>query len=366
MGRVLGLETATGNAPKSAPRFWKELPQLPFRILSSGRLARIASYLVSAMLLQPFAPQPAWTQEAPLVTWERIAFDRDNPEKTRFGPLIYRGGLLLQSRDPRFGGFSGLMVSEDGLQLTAVSDEGHWFTASLEYDETGRLAGLRSGHLERLMDHHGRPLTRKGRADAESLAENPQGGLIVGLEQHHNILAYGPFPDGYGKAQARLPLPEAYQPRDYNSGMEAMARLADGRLLALVEQGEDSERTPGYLWDGAAWTRFDLRAGDSFMTTGATRLPNGDILILERRFNLIFGPAMRLRRIAAESIRAGAIVEAKELVRLAPPLAIDNMEGVSARRGNRGETLIYLISDNNFNLLQRNLLLLFELKEASD
>jgi hypothetical protein len=87
---------------------------------------------------------------------------------------------------------------------------------------------------------------------------------------------------------------------------------------------------------------------------------------LERRFDLLFGPAMRFRRIATGAIQAGAEIEAPELVRLAPPLAIDNMEGISARRGGQGETLIYVISDNNFNLLQRNLLLLFELDETSE
>ena len=39
------------------------------------------------------------------------------------------------------------------------------------------------------------------------------------------------------------------------------------------------------------------------------------------------------------------------------------MEGIDARRGPDGETLIWLISDDNYSFLQRTLLLLFRLVE---
>lgn len=328
-------------------------------------VAAILAVLLVACFNQ-FASRPALSQETPLVTGERIPFDREQPAKVDFGAVTYRGGLVLHSNDRRFGGFSGLNISEDGHRLTAVSDQGHWFLAKLEYNPQGALAGLRDGRLERIHDHKGRPLKRKGRADAEALARSKEGGLVVGFEQHHNILDYDAFPGGYARARERIAIPDPFEPADLNSGIEALARLGDGRLLALVEQGRKADLVPGYIWDGEAWTSFLLRTGDGFKTTGATRLPGGDILILERRFNLLLGPAMRLRRIPAQAIQAGVEIEAPELVRLAPPLAIDNMEGISARRGTRGETLIYIISDNNFNLLQRNLLLVFELKEAPE
>jgi hypothetical protein len=36
---------------------------------------------------------------------------------------------------------------------------------------------------------------------------------------------------------------------------------------------------------------------------------------------------------------------------------------LAVRRGPKGETLLYMISDNNFSPLQRTLLLMFELKQ---
>jgi hypothetical protein len=43
---------------------------------------------------------------------------------------------------------------------------------------------------------------------------------------------------------------------------------------------------------------------------------------------------------------------------------IDNMEGIAVHRGSRGETVVSLMSDDNFNrFLQRTVLLQFTLVE---
>jgi len=42
---------------------------------------------------------------------------------------------------------------------------------------------------------------------------------------------------------------------------------------------------------------------------------------------------------------------------------LDNMEGIATRKGENGETLIYLISDDNFSSFQRTILLMFALDE---
>ena len=60
-------------------------------------------------------------------------------------------------------------------------------------------------------------------------------------------------------------------------------------------------------------------------------------------------------------LQPGATVHAEELARLASPYTVDNLEGLAATKGPRGETLLWLVSDDNFNPFQRTLLLLFEL-----
>ena len=86
-------------------------------------------------------------------------------------------------------------------------------------------------------------------------------------------------------------------------------------------------------------------------------------LLVERRFTTLGGLSLRLGIIPAASVRPGARLESREIARLLPPLTIDNFEGIAAWRGPKGETLIALLSDDNFSPLQRTLLLLFELRE---
>jgi hypothetical protein len=43
---------------------------------------------------------------------------------------------------------------------------------------------------------------------------------------------------------------------------------------------------------------------------------------------------------------------------------IDNMEGLSVHRGAAGETVLTLVSDDNFSIIQRTLLLQFTLAET--
>jgi hypothetical protein len=146
-----------------------------------------------------------------------------------------------------------------------------------------------------------------------------------------------------------------------------LALLADGRLVG-VTQGRDAEPDiKALVLQEGQWSDLGYPKTGIFTPTGAASLPGkqagGDLLVLERRFTLLGGPAARLVRVEGESIRPGAALTGRELALLRPPLTVDNMEGLAARRGPGGETLVYLISDDNFHLLQRTLLLMFELAE---
>ncbi|HIF08714.1 MAG TPA: hypothetical protein EYQ81_01940 [Sneathiellales bacterium] len=61
------------------------------------------------------------------------------------------------------------------------------------------------------------------------------------------------------------------------------------------------------------------------------------------------------------------------LATIPPPLTVDNMEGLAVRSGPNGETLIYVMSDDNFRTSlgslflpgQRTLLMMFELSSSN-
>jgi hypothetical protein len=95
--------------------------------------------------------------------------------------------------------------------------------------------------------------------------------------------------------------------------------------------------------------------------TDCAFLPNGDLLVLERGVGFL-SFNMSLRRIPAADVHAGIIMDGEVLLS-ASGGDIDNMEGLAVHPGPGGETRITLISDNNFNDWERNLLLEFSLPD---
>ncbi len=288
--------------------------------------------------------------------------DAERPKLDRIGRLRARGILELNSPDWRFGGLSGLLVSEDGTRLTAVTDKGYWFAARLDYDERGHLSGLGEAALAPLRDPKGTRLTSKLTQDAESLTQLPGGGVLVAFEHRHRLWGYGANGSPVFGAATPLPLPPGAKKQPRNDGIETMATLPDGALLVILSHAGGGPDFPAFLLRDGKWQKLAYRQTPNFEPTGATVLPDGSLAVLERRFSLIGGISVRVRRIAAEAIRPGAVMEGEELAIFAPPLLVDNFEGIAARRAPSGETLIYLLSDDNFNALQRNLLLMFALE----
>ena len=97
-----------------------------------------------------------------------------------------------------------------------------------------------------------------------------------------------------------------------------------------------------------------------FDVTDLAFLPDGDAVILERRFSLFGGFACRLRRLKGAAIRAESTVDGDVLYESQSSHQVDNMEGLALHREG-GETVLSLISDNNFSALQKTVLLEFSL-----
>jgi hypothetical protein len=114
----------------------------------------------------------------------------------------------------------------------------------------------------------------------------------------------------------------------------------------------------GYLWD-----MFEYMKAPYFNPTAIRSLPDGSFIVLERAFDFLRGVRARLVHFPASALKADAVIDGEELARLASPYTVDNMEGLAITTGEHGETLLWLIADDNFNPLQRNLLMLFELEK---
>jgi hypothetical protein len=280
------------------------------------------------------------------------------------GKLSHRGTLRLESDDGDFGGISGLIVSDDGARFLAVTDTSHWLTGTLTYRD-GKLAGIGGGEIGPLLGLDGKRLQGKG-GDAEGLTGSIDSEVFVSFEGEHRIWRYDFGREGLAARPAPVATPADLAGAHHNGGLEGIVLLNDGRLLALTESFSDAAGNyRGWLIDPKAGAEaLALKPRMPFQLTDVRQLANGDVLTLERRYNAIGGVGFQMRRIAGPSLTAGAVLDGEVVADAGMNFIIDNMEGLAVRRGAEGETLVYLVSDNNFNApLQQTLIMLFELKD---
>lgn len=321
--------------------------------------------LVCACAIAACAPSSA---DAPIPEqWRSVVVDAHPVElgAARVGGLVFRGGLVLRSEDPGFGGFSDLKVSDDG-KLIAISDDGRWLSGVIDLDAEGKLVGLSEPRLALMRDEHAQPFERKAAGDAEDMAQLPDGRIAVAFEQTQSIRIYDLNRDGpFGAATLGPPLAGTAHLAP-NFGIEALAATASGDLIVGAEQAHHGVSD---VWrvgldastPTAATMHYPLSLG--FGLASMDHLPDGDFITLERFYAPVIGARIRLCRIRATDLEGGGEIRKTEIALLQAPLSIDNFEGVAAVRGPNGGVRLYLISDNNFDARWRTLLYAFDLME---
>lgn len=339
--------------------------------LSAATLARVAQ---AQTAVQP-PPKPIKPDEFSVAAPVSIevnarplpSFDTRDRSRRRFGSLEYRSGLILTSPFRGFGGLSGLRLDAKGERFIAISDKGSWFTGRIVY--RGReMVGLDDVEAAPLLGPDGKPITSRGWFDSESIALD--GTLVyVGLERVNQLLRYD-FSKGFTRAPGEVvPLPPAARKLPFNRGLEALVVVPKGlplagTLIALSERGLDSNgNLIAFLIGGKTPSQFSVRRTDNFDISDAVLLPAGELLLLERKFSWLGGIGIRIRRIALASVISGALVDGPAIFNADLGNEIDNMEGIDAHVTPEGDTVLTMVSDDNFSLLQRNLLLQFTLVE---
>jgi len=138
-----------------------------------------------------------------------------------------------------------------------------------------------------------------------------------------------------------------------------------GSVLAVAERSAEGDDTPtqGFFITGPRGG-FMIERRDGFDITDMAFLPSGDLLLLERRFAWLSGLGMRIRRVDGRSIKPGARLDGPTLISVGGEARIDNMEGLAVHRDRTGIVLT-LVSDDNFSMLQRTILLQLRMDEAA-
>lgn len=271
------------------------------------------------------------------------------------------GAWQLAHQNPHFGGFSAL-VALDGQRLLAGSDRGKLLEIALSGNSPvdGRLQPLPES------------IPPRGSDDLEAMSADARRGCLWFAFEHGNTIARRCRGE---RMRAVRPAPMRRWPG--NGGPETMVRLRDGRFVVIAE----SARGDDGLFDGLVFAgdplsstkveRFTLAAPPGYRPVDAAQLPpapngaGGDVLILLRRLEGRFPPrfssALMLARLdsLAAALRGGGTWRGGVALRLDGELA-ENYEGLAVEPRDRAPPLLFLVSDDNFSIFQRSLLLAFE------
>jgi hypothetical protein len=329
---------------------------LNFRALRA--LARIGAGLVLLAILatlnQNGRSVPAPFAHDAIIRFESVPLDNSAPGRTRLGKLHFLAGWSLSSSNGYFGGISAMHV-EGGI-VTALSDSGH----IIRFAVPDAVSGSMRGRIDPLGDGPGSPL-RKSNRDTESLAIAGNHAW-VGFERRNMVWRYRTS-DWRSDADA-APAAMAHWPK--NGGPEGLVRLRDGRFLVFAEDARLPDGSSQLLLfdsdPALSHSRSVLlgyRGVPGFYATDAAELPDGRLLILNRRFSIVGSFTAKLAIAALPG--KGRMVSGRVIATLKSPVTVDNMEALSVT-SEGGRTIVWIASDDNFSRpLQRTLLLKFAL-----
>ncbi|MDF0541289.1 esterase-like activity of phytase family protein [Sphingobium sp. H39-3-25] len=320
--------------------------------------------LLAALLLPP----PHEMKSAPvtpgalLVSARAVPLDSGDPAVRQAGALPFLGGWVLHSQDPHFGGISSMLMQPDG-SILGLSDSGTLMGFSLS-------PGNRRQFIAPLPTRPSERDWPSWKWDSESMVHDPQSGRYwVGFELIQRICRYAP---GFARVEACRGWPEI-QAWPETGSIEAMVRLKDGRFLAFSEMGFGPHGGNDVLLFAGDPTEkatphprhLAYHPPQGYHPTDAVQLPDGSLIVLNRRVTLHEGFTAVLVRITLPPFKEGAQLASKPLARLAPPLLADNFEGLALSQ-EKGRTVLWVISDDNHQFFERTLLLKFALPDRWD
>lgn len=335
---------------------------MPLRLTAVGRWGLVAVLLVAGATLSPAPRALSAETQVRAQPIARFAIGRDT---VRFGALDYVGGFSYSSSDRRLKGVSSIRMRTEGAGFLALTDTGFWFAGTIRRDADGRPVGIADARIAPMLNPAGRTMPNKGQADAEGLAISGDEAL-VSFERDHRIEAFSPAWTPFEARGRRVPLPIPRGELRGNGGIETIAASPKDSPLggAVVIVAERSIDDAGNLLAAILGRGpFTVRRDEVWAVTDGTFLPDGDLLLLERRFEGFGRVGMRIRQIDGASIRPGALVDGPVLMEADLGEEIDNMEGLDAWQGSDGQIYLSLVSDDNGSFIQRNLYLEFRLAE---
>ena len=362
--------------------------------------------VLAALALWPVGTVPALAESASetsiAIQSRPLSPGKRTSVQSPLGLVSWAGGWRVSSPSAGFGGYSALMIEEAGI-LSAYSDTGHRIRLSIvdESDDRWRLSS--EGTRTEIADATGRPFPEKWQRDLEAVTAVGSH-LLAGFEQVHRLEWLHENPAGGGlRLGAARSLAPYLKGLHSNRGLEAMSVLRGSRdpscprtehlllltesegksgngrpesrsalaLLLPITKASGTDQVPGF---GPAITQaYQILPGGDYKPVDAVLLPNSDdVLVLERAFSILGGFRSRLVlarprdaiSCRAEGEPASGVIATELLADLAGLIPQENYEGLAVAGAPDG-LVLYLISDDNLNLLQSTLLVRLRLARPS-
>lgn len=346
---------------------------------SSRRWLLVA--LAALIALPAFGARPAEAQRARPTPWGvcapgvSIAGYSDALDKATFeGTNI--GGLSGLVHDAERGVYYALVDNEDGqparfYTLSIASPTSQGFPAPVVLDVTV------------LTDENGEPFTDEN-FDGEAIAVTRAGNLLIASETEPSIREFSI--DGQLLRELRVPdrfLIEPVGAGQPNASLESVTVTPSGRSVysameaALSTDGEDQIRIlrhNGFRFNRTANTsEFYYQTEPGQVVGEMVALSETELLVLERSFTPGFGNTIRLFLTSTAGAPDVSNVDSLDgagfdplpkrlivdivdcpddgvpVLQPQPNALLDNFEGLALGPVSRGQQIVYLLSDDNFN-----------------
>lgn len=250
-----------------------------------------------------------------------------------------------------------------------VTDTGRFVSGRLRYGENAAPIAIEDATIERVKNSKGVNLPTIFSRDPESLDTIYRDGKAVAVRvgfEHLTRVADFNLIDGKPRGAAKEYTIPSWITRQRNNGsLESLciaptnSPVAGSTLMILEDVRDQNGNHRAWLSGKRDGGILSVRAENGFRPTACAFTQTGDLLILYRDVG-IFGFSMQLRMVKAQDVQKGNALFGEKLLD-ANGGDVDNMEGLATHLGPKGETIITILSDDNFRGWERTLLLQFEL-----
>ena len=265
------------------------------------------------------------------------------------------GFLNIDRNEKDYGGFSGLIVKNEGTEALVVTDKSFFFVLELRRDDNDFLTGYSVIKKGRILSSKGEHLNGRN-TDSESIAMDANNNYYISFESNHRIMMHTEV-EGKGIFVPKHPM---FRKLSVNKGIEALAIDNENRLIAIPEKPPlGISDIPIFRLQNNKWEIIKyVKIEDNFLVTDAEILPMGLLLILERKFSWTQGFKTRFRLISLDKFDNTEPI----IVFTSTANQFDNLEGMTFWKDKKGEMRILTVSDDNFHPLQQSEIREFFLK----